>query len=193
MCDPITLLVAAGGAVSAAGSIYGGQAGARANKLNADIARMNAETMLQQAEIEKEFAQLPLLKGAFETLRVRRAGERAEGSQVAGFASVGFDPTSGSPLLVQAATAAQIETDAALIDAQAKFDYAGALAKRARTVAGAAGAFGSAAGYEARSSDALVAGYLGAASSLLLAGSKVNWPSLSTNPTAASSTGFEIA
>jgi hypothetical protein len=188
MCDPVTALAIAGGVAGGAGSLFSGMAGERANKLNAEIARGNAETLLRQAGIEKMLADLPLLKGAFESGKVRRAGERVIGSQVAGFQSSGLDPASGSPLLVMASTAAQIEVDAGLIDAQAKLENASALSRVARTIGEASGAYGSAAGYAQRASDSLVAGVLGAASSILGAGAKA-WPGLSTAAPAASGGG----
>lgn len=191
MCDPVTLLMIAGGVASAGGSLFSGAAGNKANKLNAEIARGNAETLTRQAGIERELAELPLLKGAFETAKLRRAGARVMGGQFAGFQAAGLDPTAGSPLLVQASTAAQIEVDAALIDAQAQLDHASALSKVARTLGEATGQFGSAAGFAQRASDSLVAGVLGAGAAILNAGGKA-WSGLSPNASSSGASGFKV-
>lgn len=192
MCDPITALALAGGVASAAGSLFAGAAGERSNLLQAEIARGNAETLREQAAIERMLADLPLIKGAFEIGRVRRAGERVAGAQYAGFQSAGLDPTSGSPLLVQATTAAQIEVDAGLIDAHAKLEHASLLGRVARTLGEATGMMGSAAGYTQRASDSLVAGVLGAGAAILNAGVKA-WGGLSTAaPSSAAGGGFNL-
>lgn len=182
MCDPVTIALAVGGAVvGAGGEIYKGYAGQRANKLNADIARMNADTLVRQADIEKQLAELPILKGAAETAKLERTGERIVGAQYAGFQSAGFDPTVGSPALVQAQTISQVKVDMGLIKAQAELEHASALAKVGRTVATAASQYGSAAGYKDRATDAVIAGYIGAAASILKAGGTA-WSGLSSAP-----------
>lgn len=99
--DPMTALSIAGTAVSAIGSMAGGNAAAKAAQRNAEIERQNAESARRQA--------------AFEEDKQRFQNERLFGKQKALLAASGVDTTSGSPLGLMEDTAKEAELDALAI------------------------------------------------------------------------------
>lgn len=189
MCDPVTLgLAVGGGLLSATGSIMSGRSTKKASELQRQIAEGNAAVLGKQAEAEAELAKLPGVKARLDETRLGDQVERVLGAQSARFGARGIDATSASPLLIAGFTAAQGETDAALIRARGKLEEAGALSRVAATKGQIAGATGQALGFEQKGDDALIAGYLGAGTALLTGAAKA-WPGLSGG---ASSTFFSL-
>jgi hypothetical protein len=103
MCTPLMIIA---GALGAAGSIFRGIAGARAGRMQAEIARKNAELILAGGRTRQS--------------ALRREVERTIGGQVAYYAANNLDPTVGAPALAIASSAGQGELDRQLIDLDAR-------------------------------------------------------------------------
>lgn len=189
MCDPITLGLALGaGALGATGAIMGGRSTKKASDLQMQIAEGNAAVLGKQAEAEEELAKLPGVKARLDETRLGDQVERVLDAQTARFGARGIDATSASPLLIAGFTAAQAETDKALIQSRGALEKASALSRVAATKGQIAGATGQALGFAQKGDDALIAGYLGAGTALLTGAAKA-WPGLSGGP---SSTFFSL-
>lgn len=177
MCEPVSMALMVGSAaVSAAGSLYAGAGASRVGMMQAEIANNNTKILKDQADIARENAKIALKRGAGEAYRVDAAVTQAVDSQTAHFGAVHLDPTVGSPLALAASSIAQGEIDKGLIRAHATADAAGAFVKGAQYQAEAATSSWQAAAALERGEQAKVAGYFGAATAILSAGSK--WKSL---------------
>lgn len=146
MCNPLQLI---GGAVAALGARTQGRRTSKAQRVAAEIARINADLAARQ--------------GATRQTALGRQINRTIAGQTRRFAAGNLDPNVGSPLALAAFTAGQGEIDRRLIAAETAADVASAL--------------GGAAAAEQRAVDARSAGFYGAATALLSAGSQA-WPSL---------------
>lgn len=119
MCEPTTMLMIAGTALSGMGMIQQGNAAAAASKYNAQVAEMNATLADRRA------------KDAIERGQVAEQQKRAEvaqlqGRQRAAMAANGVDLTFGSPLDTLVDTAVLGELDALTIRQNANreaYDY----------------------------------------------------------------------
>jgi len=180
MCDPFTALALGSAAVSAGGSLFAGESGKKAAALQADIARGNADTLLRQRQLELDQADMPRVKATFDAGRLDRQLEQVLGGQAAYFGTTGIDASSGSPLMLAGATAAQGNVDRGLIFAQAELERAQNLGRVAQISASAAGQYGQAAASSQKGDDAFTAGVIGAAASMLSGASKV-FPGVSTS------------
>ena len=152
MCvDPTTALMLAAGGLSAGGQLFAGISGNEAGRRAAQQANINAD--------------LALRRGHFEENRVRTEIDRNLDAQTAFVAAGHGDPTYGSPIAVQMLSAMQGETDAMLA--------------RLGGVTEAAGQMQQGVAAREKGFQSLVSGVLGAASTMLMAGSAAgkaeNW------------------
>lgn len=175
--DPLTIMMMAGTALGGLGKLLGGSMGQEIADLQADIARTNVANLQRKAGLEREQAGYAFAQGSLAESRTRAQLDRVMGGQTGFAAAGGLDPTTGSPLLLEGFTAAQGATDVALIRANALTGAATAYSRSASTMADAATAAGQALGAEMKGDQDMVAGIFGAASSLLLGGSKM-WAGL---------------
>ncbi len=156
MCvDPVTALMIGGGVLSGAGQIMTGVEQSKAAKVQAQMARENAN--------------LALAQGAYQEQQIRRDVAGVLGGQQSYFASSGLDPTVGSPVVLAANTAAAGEVDALLT--------------RYGSVRDATTYRVDAANYDRQAKQARLAGIFGAATTMLsAAGSAYQWNALHATP-----------
>lgn len=167
MCDPATLLLMAGTAVSAFGKISAGNATGAADALQSRTFSTSADLLETQAEIAKSGAALAYARGRVQEGRIEQQGRDVASAQHLYFSSNNLDPAYGSPLVLQAKSAMQVETDLNLVRAGEAVDAADALTKSANIEGQAMSARASAAGATSRGIGAVQAGYFGAATDLL--------------------------
>lgn len=160
MCEPTTVMMLAGAALSAVSQIQQGQAAKATSKYNAALAENNAIAARQQA--------------AFQEARQREQAERQLAAQRVRFGKSGAT-AEGTALDVTADQAARGELDALNIR------RSGVLQSHAYSSQATLDRF--------RGQEALTSAMMGAGSSLLMAGSKVDWGKpkaaklpVSTNP-----------
>jgi hypothetical protein len=140
MCfDPTTAMSIGGAALGAAGSILGGGQNAAAERTRAEFAQINAQMALTEASGKLG--------------QIDRRVDQSIGAIKANFGGGNIDANSGSPLLMQAFSASQGNTDKQLTIAQGLNQAAGQ-----HEIAGEA---------LQRASDAETAGWLGAGTALL--------------------------
>jgi hypothetical protein len=176
MCTGMEVALLAAGGLQAGGSIYNGIAGAQSAKVDQRIAGLNRDTQTKTAETERLFADLELRRAAADEASKRTEVAGIIGQQRAYFGASNLDPAMGSPLLLQATTAAQGEVDAGLIRAQGELDYASGMSKAASTQAGAATSAYQSEAAGMRAQQDLIAGALGAGTAIL--GAATKWPGL---------------
>lgn len=167
MCDPATLMLMAGTAVSAYGKISAGNATGAADALQSRTFSASADLLETQAEIAKSGAALAYARGRVQEGRIEQQGRDVASAEHLHFASNNLDPAYGSPLLLQAKSAMQVETDLNLVRAGEAVDAADALTKSANLEGQAMSARASATGATSRGIGAVQAGYIGAATDLL--------------------------
>lgn len=171
MCDPVTLMLmgtaVAGGVTGAVGSIKGGNIAASADALQGRTFGASAELLATQAEIAKSAGALAYARGRVQEGRIEQQGRDVASAQHVHFASNYLDPAYGSPLLLQAKSAMQVETDLSLVRAGEAVDAADALTKAANIEGSSMTAYGQSAGAYSRSIGASDAGFYGAATDLL--------------------------
>lgn len=152
--------------------------------INAETAKANVGILTTQAEIAGMGEDFAYAKARLQKGRISEQGRVTLAAQRAEFSSRNVDPTFGSPLLTQAVTAGRVAQDLDLTDAGAAVEVADAKTRKANILNQAAGAQGQvvsslgqqltstlrASSLFTRSGDAVGAGFLGAASSLLSAG-----------------------
>lgn len=193
MCDPFSLIMLAGGAVGAAGSLFGGSRNADALRFQAEIAAGNVDILNKQAGVQRGEAQLAADRAGFEAGRAATAIARTQGGQAAYFGASGLEGAYGSPLLLAGATAAQGAVDLALIGAQGALDRSAGLQRVAQTLSGAAGQAGQAYSSAEAANNSIVAGVFGAATALLGSAAKA-WPGLASGAAGASQgPGFAVS
>lgn len=175
MCDPMTMMMIAGG-VQAGGKIFEGLAGSASSKIAAGFADANADILDTQGQTRRIAADTDLIRGNYDEFLTRRKVGQVLAAETVQTVKSGADPTYGSPLVVQGFSAAQGETEAQLIRARTAATFADDLS-------GVASIYGQAAGQRFKASSErqnartkLIAGYIGAGTSMLSAGSK--WQSL---------------
>lgn len=171
--DMLIGMAIAGAATSAVGSLARGAQGASNAEEQGRIAAGNTALLKTKAETEALGADLAYAKGTLEDSRTRDAIARALGGETAHYAASNLDPTSGSPLLLQAFSATQGQIDINLIHARAGIEAAAAHSRAAGTLAEAAGSAGQELSIKMKGDQDMLAGYFGAATSLLSAGSKM--------------------
>lgn len=195
MFDPFT---AGAAGVAAVGKLLGGAAQSKQDRadaelsliqanlygLNAETAKTNVRLLSTQAEIAEMGEQTAYARARLQKGRISEQGEATLSAQRAEFANRNIDPAFGSPLVTQAITAGRIAQDLELTDAGAAIEAADAKTRGAVLRGQAAGAQGQVvssigqqltATLKARSlfskaNDDMLAGYIGAASSLLSGG-----------------------
>lgn len=175
MCDPMTMMMMAGGGM-ALGKLYEGAAGYGSHKVASEIAGKNADILDTQAETRKVAAGTDVIRGNYDEFLTRRKVEHVLASETTDYASGNVDPTYGSPLVVQGFSAAQGETDAQIMRARM-------MSERADDLTAVANIYGQAAGQRTKASSeksaartSIIAGAIGAGTSMLAASSK--WASL---------------
>ena len=98
MCvDPMTALSVGGGLLGAAGSLFGGNANAKAAEQAAQVAQLNAKTTLNYAEGSAD--------------QIQQRVDRTIGAARANYGGANLNVSVGSPLAVQAMSATQGNTD----------------------------------------------------------------------------------
>jgi hypothetical protein len=100
------------------GQMYGAEA---------DAALGNLDLLRTQAQIAHGNVDIAQAKGRLNESRVADAGEKVLTGQKVSFAGRHIDPTYGSPLVMAAKTAGDIETDMGLVRAGTAIEVAGAL------------------------------------------------------------------
>lgn len=102
MCEPVSLMMAAGTLISMVGQVKAGMDQKKMANYQARVADVNAQNALAIGASEEE--------------RIRREGRRVRQNQKAQIAAAGLDVTAGSPLLLQVNAAE--ETELAALDAR---------------------------------------------------------------------------
>lgn len=179
--DPLIALALGGMALSAIGNIANGYMGSSLASLQSSIASANASFLKQQAGMEEEEGQASLAQGRLQQSRTIAQVNTVLGGQTGKFAASNLDPTYGSPLLLEGYTAGQGATDVALEGAKASMGLAGASMQAAGTLAQAATAQGQASAYSMQSTQDILSGYLGAATTGLQGGSNVMMSNMMMN------------
>lgn len=168
MCDPVSLmLMAVGTGISAYGKISAGNATGAADALQSRTFSTSADLLETQAEIAKSGAALAYARGRVQEGRIIQQGRDVASGQHLFFSSNNLDPAYGSPLVLQAKSAMQVETDLNLVRAGEAVDAADALTKSANLEGQSMSARASALGATERGIGAVRAGYIGAATDLL--------------------------
>ncbi|WP_026783152.1 hypothetical protein [Pleomorphomonas koreensis] len=160
MC--VEALMIGGALLSGAGQIMTGVENSKAAKMQAQMARQNAD--------------LALAQGAYQEQEIRRDVAGVLGGQQSYFASSGLDPTVGSPVVLAANTAAVGEVDALLTRYGAVRD-----ATTYRV---------DAANYDRQAKQAMMSGIFGAATTMLNAGASLyQWQGLHATPSTGKAVG----
>jgi hypothetical protein len=133
MCDPVSIMMATGAAVSAAGTMYGAAAQSAGLKSQA-----------QWAQREGAISQI---QTAYEISQKKREQERLLGAQTAEFAGAGVDVRGGTPVDVALATGQEIGMDIQGIrfagqEAVNRANYSASMAKTNAKAAMTAGVIG---------------------------------------------------
>lgn len=132
-------------AVAAGSAIATGVAASKQQEFQADVANMNADLQTKAANAEAE--------------RVKIAGERRLAMIGGTYRKAGIDPSVGSPVDVLAESAGNLELDVAMVK------YAGKIGALQSNLQGTVA--------RKNASDALTAGYIGAGTQLLTAGTRL--------------------
>lgn len=167
MDNSLNFMALASTALTSLSKLGSGYMGSSLSTLQESIASSNAALLRQSAGMEASEGKLSLDQGALDTSRTVASLNRTLGSETAGFSSGGLDPTSGSPLLLEGFSASQAATDMALIGAKAELGNAGALQQSASTLGQAASAQGQASAFGMKATQDVMAGWLGAGTSML--------------------------
>lgn len=176
MCDPMTMMAAGGAGLKAFGQLAEGQVSGALGEAQAGMFRANAAVMANQADVAELGAGLAYAKGALQETRVRGKGEQTLATQKNYYASNYSDPAYGSPLLHEALTAAQVESDVQLVRATAGLEASDAITRAANLRVQGATQNANAAISDFKAGWARTSSYIGAASTLLSAGSKMKMP-----------------
>jgi hypothetical protein len=179
--DPFTIAAVAGAGIGAIGKLMGGASSSAMDKIqsqiyatNAGISETNASSLESQATVAAGGEGVAAAEGNLSVARIQEAGRETLAQQRNFFSSSNVDPTYGSPLLTMARTAGRVASDVDIARASAAIASANAQASSASLLTAAAGQKGQALssllseqGANEKSSSDMMAGYLGAATSLL--------------------------
>lgn len=172
---------AGGGILSSISAIRSGYSTKAFDDLQATILGDNAGTLRQQAGLidsEASTAELgvdvALAKGRYQEGQVRYAARQTEATQQHWYASSNLDPSYGSPLLHEALTSAQAETDVGMVRASSMMEAADAKTRVANLYAQKVGLIGQAGSDDVnamvarlKGSDAVTGGYFSAGAQFL--------------------------
>jgi hypothetical protein len=159
MCDPVTALVVAAAVVTAGGQIYSSQAEAAQLNYQAKVANENRKHELNAAADSRK-------RGELEQMRHWRRVAALQGQQRAEMGAAGLDLGFGSALDIQDETLAMGFEDSTLIEQNTDKEVLGYHIRAANYKNQARAA-------KAGAKSAKISGYIGAASTLLGAGSQV--------------------
>jgi len=176
MCDPTAIIGLAGGATQIAGQVMRGRQASDLSGLQARIGQVNADSLNTQADIALEGVDLAFAKERVVDARISREGDAALSAQTNLTTARHFDPTFGSPLVLQAFTAGQVKADLDIARAGAEIEAADAYARSASLRGAALGALGNVYGAQLRGSAAQMASYFGAGTAFLNTLGKLNMP-----------------
>lgn len=165
--DPITAMMLGATALSAIGKIGSGFMGSDLDKIQKSITDQNTALLVNKASLEAKGADVAYAEGGLESARTVATLNRTLGGETGHFAASNLDPASGSPLLLQGFSASQGRADLDLIAARARMGAAGALMTSAGTMASAAGSQGQATSFGMKSTQDIIAGFLGAGTTAL--------------------------
>lgn len=168
------MIGALGTALQAGGKLWAGFAGSNMEKIQSDILMANSRLYSTQSETALLDEGLSFTKGAFQQGRIAQKVTATEGAETGGFAARNIDPRYGSPLVMQMITAQQGENDKALVGAQAQLEASNAVARAATIKNKAASSAWGAYSAEVKGFNDMVAGVMGAATSIL-GGSSGAW------------------
>jgi hypothetical protein len=166
-------------ALGVGGSLFKSFRAADVGKLQAHIAKQNTNLLLKSADLQDDVKSFLAARNNFEITRVRDAVRKVAGAQVTHWAANNLDPTVGSPMLIAMQTAAQGEADVGLVRAQGFLEAAEIDAKKARILGDASTSAWQEAAVRERAFSDRMAGYFGAAGTLLNATRQ--WAALGTN------------
>lgn len=172
---------AGGGILSGIAAIRQGYSTKAFDDLQATILGYNAGNLREQAGLLDTQAQtaelgvdVALAKGRYEEGKVRYAGRQTLATQRHWYASANLDPAYGSPLLHEALTAAQIESDVGMVRASSEMEAADAETRVANIYGQKVGVLGQAGSDDInamvariKGSDAVIGGYFSAGASFL--------------------------
>lgn len=183
--NPLNALLMASTAVGVGGSLFKSFRSSSVGKLQSSIARQNTELLLKSAEAQDGMVDFANARSNFEATRIRDAVRKVAGAQVTHWASNNLDPTKGSPALIAMQTAAQGEADVGLALAQGWLDVADIRTRQANMYGDVATSSWQEAQIKERAFENRMAGYFGAAGTLLM--SARAWPGLREGRSATSS------
>lgn len=176
-------------ALGVGGSLFKAFSATRVGELQERIASQNTKLLLRSADLQDDMESFVVARSNFEASRVRDAVKKVSGAQVTHWAANNLDPTTGSPMLIAMQTAEQGEADVGLVRAQGFLDAAEVQSKKARILGEAAGSAWQEAMVRERAFENRMAGYFGAAGTLL--NTATQWPGLRAgNDAAATSYSF---
>jgi len=150
--DPITIAMVAATALTAAGQIQGGRAAEAEAKSAANMSEYNAKVQEQEARAIEQ-------KSRFDSIKQAEAGERYMSSLQANIGASGSSGM-GTPLLIQAKSAEELELENLLIGYEGQVGSQRALSQAAQDRMQAKI-------YKQKGKNAKTAGYIGAGTSLL--------------------------
>ena len=169
MCDPVSAIL---GGVQAGGSLLSGFLGSKSHNAAADLEAANSRVLATEGQIAAGKADLATVRGNYDEFLTRRKVSQVEASETTGTVAGVADPTWGSPLVMQAYTAAQGETDAGMIRARAAGERADALSNAANVYSASAGQALKASADRAAGIVSMVSGITGAGSAFLNSASR---------------------
>lgn len=167
MCDPFSAMAIAGTGLQMFGALQKGAIGSRTAGIQGDIARANVDVLNQQSDLALEGVDLAYAKERLTDARISRAGDAVLAGQFTQTTARHFDPTYGSPLVIQAFTAGQIKSDLEIARAGAAIEAADAYARAASLRSSALGQLGNAFGADMRGEAARTAAVFGAGTAFL--------------------------
>lgn len=172
--DPFTLAAIAGAGVGAIGKLMSGASSSAMDQLQSQIYATNAGIAQENATADEGQAKVAADEGNLSVSRIQTQGAETLAAQRNFFSSSNVDPTYGSPLLTMARTAGRVASDVDIARANAAISSASSLTAAAGQQGNALTSLLQEKGADMKSSSDLMAGYLGAATSLLSAGSAIS-------------------
>jgi hypothetical protein len=169
------MLALAGGGIQAAGALKAGEIGVRTAQLQTDLYNANTDLLNKQAEIAQLGVDFAAIKGRLMQSRIQDAGDQTLRSQRVVWASNNLDPSYGSPAVIAGRTAARVESDLELAQANTEIEKADALTKVANIRGAAVSSAGGALSSVLRGEAANDAAFYGAGTALLSGLSRTRW------------------
>jgi len=190
MCDPLSAMALASGGLQIGGALMRGKQTSQLSDVQASVGRLNADSLNEQADLALEGVDLAYAKQRVTDARISREGDVTLATQTNLTTSRHFDPAFGSPLVIQAFTAGQVQADLDISRAGAALEAADAYARSASLRGSALSALGGVYSAQKRGSSAEMAATFGAGTAFLNTLGKLSLPgggaATRTNPFAES-------